>query len=996
MTIAPNGAASGAPGARVDRSGLDEAARIALGAALGTALRGDVRFDSGARSEYSTDSSNYRQVPLGVIFPRDADDVAAALAVCAEHGAPVLGRGAGTSLAGQACNVGVVFEFSRHMRKIIDIDPERRTAVVQPGVVLDDLRDEARKHGLTFGPDPSTHAWCTLGGMIGNNSCGTHALYAGKTVDNVERLTVITYDGTVLDVGPTSDEELDQLKARPGRVGEIYRGLAQLRDQHSDQVRARYPDIPRRVSGYNLDELLPESGCNVARALVGSESTCAIVTEATLRLVPDPPIRRLVVLGFSDIFAAGDHVPALLRHGPIGLEAVDLRLTQLMRSQRLNLDSLELLPEGGGWLLFEFGGDDPDELETRVQALIADLPDGVSWRRADDPAVQKRMWGARESALGAAAHPPGHPPHLEGWEDAAVMPERVGDYMRRITALWDEYGYEGVWYGHIGQGCLHTRNTFDLRTESGLRDYRSYVERAADICLELGGSLSGEHGDGQARGELLTKMYGPELMDAFRQFKALWDPAGRMNPGKLIDAFGLDTNLRHGPDYAPKQLDGRTHFALRADHGSLAEAASRCVGVGRCRRFDTGVMCPSYRVTRDETHSTRGRAKLLEEMFRGEVTAADWRNDDVHEALDLCLSCKGCKVDCPTGVDMATYKAEFLSHYYAGKLRPRSAYALGLLPWAARLATRMPRLANAVTGSRLFRRLGGVTVDRPAPRFASKSLRRLLAGQARANDARGGVDGTRSVNGSRGQEATARGDVVLWPDTFTDAFLPDGGLAAKTVLESAGQTVTLPPRWACCGRTLYDFGMLDKAKSTLRRTLDALSPAIASGTPVVVLEPSCLAVFRDELPDLLADDPRAAQLAGLARSLPEHLIEIGAAIPRHPTGGQAVVQPHCHLRAIHAVNADRQVLEAMGFAVRILDAGCCGLAGSFGYRAEHAALSKQIAEQGVLPALAAADPGAVVVADGFSCAIQIGQLAGRRTQHLAELLAQAYATTPSS
>ena len=959
-----------APGARVDRAGVDEAARRALGAKLARKLRGEVAFDSGTRAEYTTDSSNYRQVPLGVIYPRDTEDVATALEICREYGAPVLGRGAGTSLAGQTCNVGVVFDFSRHMNAIVEIDPDRRIAVVQPGIVLDDLRDATRAYGLTFGPDPSTHAWCTLGGMIGNNSCGTHALYAGKTVDNVERLKVLTYDGVSLDVGPTSDEELARLAAQPGRVGEIYAGLRDLRDRYAELITARYPNIPRRVSGYNLDELLPERGFHVARALVGTESTCVIVTEATLRLVPDPPIRRLVVLGYPDIFTAGDHVPALLRHQPIGLEAVDLTLTQLMRAQKLNLESLELLPPGGGWLLFEFGGDEPDELEERIAALIADLPDDVTWARADDPVLQKKMWAARESALGAAAHPPGYPPHLEGWEDAAVDPAKVGEYMRRIQALWDEYGYHGVWYGHIGQGCLHTRNTFDLRTPEGLRTYRSYVERAADVCVELGGSLSGEHGDGQARGELLTKMYGPELVTAFREFKKLWDPDGRMNPGKVVDPYPLDTNLRHGPDYAPKQL-GALHFAFSQDHGSLAEAVTRCVGVGRCRRFDTGVMCPSYRVTRDETHTTRGRAKLLEEMFRGEVTPADWRNQDVFDALDLCLSCKGCAVDCPTGVDMATYKAEFLAHYYEGRLRPRAAYALGLLPWAARLATRMPRLANLVAGSRLVRRLVGVTVERPAPRFATRSLRRAL----RADPA---VTSERSA------------DVVLWPDTFTDAFAPDAGLAVRDVLQAARQVVAVPNDWACCGRTLYDFGMLDRAKATLRRTLDVLAPYIAAGIPVVVPEPSCLAVFRDELPDLLADDPRAAQLAALARSLPEHLVAIGAAIPKHPTGGTAVVQPHCHQRAIHAVGADQRVLAAMGFDVTVLDAGCCGLAGSFGYRAEHAELSRKIAGQGVLSALADVPEDAVVIADGFSCATQIQQLGRRPTRHLAELLAEAY------
>ncbi|MGH3735570.1 MAG: FAD-binding and (Fe-S)-binding domain-containing protein [Micromonosporaceae bacterium] len=957
-----------APGTRVDRSGLDEAARQRLGEALRGAVAGDVRFDSGTRAEYTTDASNYRQVPLGVVVPRDAADVATALEICREYGAPVLGRGAGTSLAGQAVNVGVVFDFGR--MRAFTIDPQRRLATVQPGVVLDDLRDAAAAHGLTFGPDPSTHAWCTLGGMIGNNSCGTHALYAGKTVDNVERLTVITYDGVQLDVGATSEDALIAYTGKEGREGEIYRGLKDLRDRYAELIRARFPDIPRRVSGYNLDELLPENGCHIARALVGTESTCVIVTEATLRLVPDPPLRRLVVLGYPDIFAAADHVPTLLEHDPIGLEAFDERLTVLMRSAGLNLDSLELLPRGKGWLLFEFGGDNADDLEERVAALLAALPREVDHRRYDDPADQKRMWRARESALGAAAHPPNEPPHLEGWEDAAVAPEQVGTYLRRITDLWDEYGYAGVWYGHIGQGCLHTRNTFDLSNDEGLAKYRSYVERAAAICLELGGSLSGEHGDGQARGELLEKMYGPELVEAFQAFKALWDPDGRMNPGKVVDPYPLDTNLRHGPDFAPQPLPGR-HFALQADHGSLAEAAGRCVGVGKCRRFDTGVMCPSYRVTRDETHSTRGRAKLLEEMFRGEVTPATWKNDDVFDALDLCLSCKGCKVDCPTLVDMATYKAEFLSHYYEGRLRPRAAYALGLLPWAARLATRTPRLANLVARSRWVRRLAGVTTDRPPPDFAGTPLRRRL------------------------RDRPSAGDVVLWPDTFVDAFSPEAGVAAAEILEAAGQRVAVPSRWACCGRTLYDFGMLDRARAALRRTLDVLEPALTAGTPVVVLEPSCLAVFRDELPDLLADDPRAAKLAALARSLTEHLVTCEVELPRHPAGGLAVIQPHCHARAIGSVSADETVLRALGFEVATLDAGCCGLAGSFGYRAEHAALSREIAEAGVLPALAAL-PDAVVVADGLSCSLQISQLGGRPTRHVAELLAEAYTGQPAS
>jgi len=940
-----------------------------LRARLERAVRGDVRFDGAARGVYATDSSNYRHVPVGVVLPRDEADVLATLEACRDLGVPVLGRGAGTSLAGQACNEGVVLDTSRYMDEILEIDPVRRTARVQPGVVLDDLRAAAGAHGLTFGPDPATHAWCTLGGMIGNNSCGTHALVAGKTVDNVERLRVVTYAGDTMDLGAYDDAAYEALLRGGGVVAGIARALRELIDGHAGLVRERFPAIARRVSGYNLDELLPERGFHLARSLVGTESTCVLVTEATVSLVAMPPHRCLVVLGFEDVYAAADHVPELLGHELLGLEGFDETLVAEMRAARLNLDDLELLPDGGGWLLAEVGGGDPLEALARAHALANAAPGDAHVRVVEREHEQLALWRVRESGLGATARPPGKAPNHEGWEDAAVAPERLGEYLRGIRALWEEHGYSGAWYGHFGQGCVHTRNDFDFHSAKGLENFRAYIERAADLCLSLGGSISGEHGDGQARGELLEKMYGPELVDAFRRFKAVFDPAAKMNPGRVVDARPFDADLRHGPDERVSSMRP-SHFAFARDGGSMQLAVDRCVGVGRCRRDDTGVMCPSYRVTRDEQHSTRGRAKLLAEMFRGEVTPATWRNDEVHAALELCLSCKGCATDCPVQVDMAAYKAEFLSHYYAGRLRPRAAYALGLLPWWSRVASRVPALANALLGDHAAgtaaKRLAGVTTTRSAPRYARTSFRRSAAAR-----------GARGVTGAT---------VVLWPDTFSDLYRPERATATLRLLEAAGEVVAVPDRWGCCGRPLYDVGMLGRARHALERVLDVLEPWTSAGIPVVVPEPSCLATFRDELPELCSDDPRAARLAGLARSVAEHLDATGWRPAGRVAERRAAIHPHCHGRAVVGTGAERRVLERAGFEVEVLDTGCCGLAGSFGFRAEHDELSRRIARDRFIPALRALDTGTVLVVDGFSCVTQAGELGAPTGRSLAELL----------
>jgi FAD/FMN-containing dehydrogenase/Fe-S oxidoreductase len=995
---------------------------------LRAAVRGDVEFDPGARAVYATDSSNYRQIPVGVLFPASAADVTAALRACADHDVPVLGRGAGTSLAGQGCNEAVVFDFSRHMNRILEIDPEARTARVQPGVVLDDLRAAVAEHGLTFGPDPATHAWCTLGGMIGNNSCGTHALYAGKTVDNVLRLKVACYGGEEYEFGAYDEAEYAALVRAGAPEAAILGSLREIGRRHAEQIRERYPDIPRRVSGYNLDQLLPGQPLHVARLLVGTESTCALVTEAVVKLTTIPPIRRAVLLAYATVFEAADAVPSILAtplpHPLLGLEGFDVTLVRQMRARNLNSAHLPLLPGldealaagSGGWLLAEVGGANDAEADAAAQALIDAMPGNVGHCLLAAEDEQRGAWSIRESGLGATAlrEDGGH--NAEGWEDGAVPPERLGEYLRRITELWHEYGYSGAWYGHFGQGCVHTRNNFDLHTREGLRRYREYVERAADLVVSLGGSLSGEHGDGQARGELLERMYGPELVAAFRQVKSVFDPRGRMNPGKVVDPYPLDQNLRYGPGYRQSvslgsglgrsfgRSPGSGFFALPQDSGSLQHAAERCVGVGRCRRDDAGVMCPSYRATRDERHSTRGRAKLLVELFQGEVTPATWRNEDVREALDLCLACKGCATDCPTHVDMATYKAEFLAHFYRKRLRPRAMYVLALTPWLLRLGARVPALANAATGEnplgKLGRKLVGLTTRRPAPVIAAQTFRRKQRSALAAASSSPPTYRTGSPTSSPITSPT----VVLWPDTFTDAYRPELGEAWKSIFESVGERVAIPTTWACCGRPLYDAGMLTLARRTLRGLLDVLQPYLDERIPVVVPEPSCLAAFRDELPSLLADDPRAKRLAELARSPAEHLLALAPealdalAADVRPADGDTpriLLHPHCHARAVNAADADRRVLERLGYRVEVLDAGCCGLAGSFGFDAAHEELSRQIGtEQWLAKIVARVDTDVDrcrLLIDGFSCATQFRHLARPsstvpRPQTLAELM----------
>ncbi|WP_282087805.1 FAD-binding and (Fe-S)-binding domain-containing protein [Streptomyces tendae] len=952
-----------------------------LEAALRRAVRGEVGFDTTSRALTTMDASNYRRVPLGVVAPRDADDVAAVLEVCRERAVPVVARGGGTSIAGQATGTGVVLDFTRHMNRLVGIDPQARTAVVQPGLVLDRLQDAAAPHGLRFGPDPSTHSRCTLGGMIGNNSCGSHSVAWGTTADSVRELSVLTARGRRLRLG-------QEWAGAP-------EGLRDLVDGDLARLRTGFPDLPRRISGYALDALLPERGADVARAFCGSEGTLGVLTEAVVGLVESPRARALAVLGYADEAGAAEAAAGLLPLGPLTVEgmAVDL------------VPATEGLPRGGAWLFVETGGDTEAEARARAEAVVraADVVDALV---VTDPGGQRALWRIREDASGTATRMPDGSEAWPGWEDCAVPPARLGGYLRDFRRLMSAHGLRGTPYGHFGDGCIHVRVDFDLLSDAGVARFRRFSEELADVVVAHGGSLSGEHGDGQARAELLPRMYGAETVALFERAKAVWDPDDLLNPGMLVRPAPLDANLRFS--VLPREpVD--VAFGYPSDDGDFSAAVRRCVGVAKCRTTSApgaGVMCPSFRATGEEEHSTRGRARLLHEMLAGELVTDGWRSTEVRDALDLCLSCKGCRSDCPVEVDMATYKAEFLHHHYAGRRRPAAHYAMGWLPvwlrWAARV--RAAPVVNALASVRpltaVAKRLGGIAGQRQVPRLAREPFSRWWR-RRRGRPAAGGDPG---------------GDlVVLWPDTFTEHLSPSVGRAAVRVLETAGLRVALPPTLrgravvgdgtsrsalalltarrggrVCCGLTYVSTGQLDRARAVMRRTLDLMAPVLATSAPVVVLEPSCAAALRTDLPELLRDDPRAARLAARVLTFAEALERHAPHWTPPAVNLPAVGQTHCHQHAVLGDAADRRLRASAGLTGE-LSGGCCGLAGNFGFEAGHYEVSAACAEDQLLPAVREAPDGAVLLADGFSCRTQLEQLAGVRGRHLAEVLAEGLA-----
>jgi FAD/FMN-containing dehydrogenase/Fe-S oxidoreductase len=946
---------------------------------LASVLKGDVGFDPGMRALYATDASNYRQPPIGVVFPRDRDDIAAVHRICRSFGAPILSRGGGTSVAGQCTNAAVVMDLTRHFNRVLAVDPANRTATVESGIVLDELQKAVAPHGLIFGPNPATHSRCAVGGMIGNNACGVNSVMAAfrgngpRTSDNIRSLEVMTYDGAVFNVGRTSDEELREIIAGGGRRGEIYSGLRKLRDEFADLIRARYPKIPRRVSGYNLDDLLPEKGFDLARALGGSEGTCVTILTATLELVSRPRHRGVLAIGYPDAFLAGNEVVDILPFKPIGLEGIDRQLVENMQEHGMHPEAVAFLPSGGGWLLVEFGGDTPDDCRDqagRVMEMLRTRSRAQDMRYCGDPEDVAKIWRARESGLGATAFVKNKRDTWEGWEDSAVAPERVGEYLRELKACFHRYGYNPALYGHFGQGCIHCRAEFDLVSTEGIAHYRAFLDEAADLVVRFGGSLSGEHGDGQARAELLPKMFGPELVVAFQRFKGIWDPDWKMNPGKVVKPNAITANLRLGADYDPWRP--KTHFSYPDDRGDFSRAVLRCVGVGECRRHENGTMCPSYMVTREERHSTRGRTHLLFEMLNGDLVKEGFRSEIVKEALDLCFACKGCKGECPAHVDVATYKAEFLAHYYRGRLRPIHAYAFGLSPRWARLASIAPGLANffqrSPVLSPLVKKLLGIAPQRTIPRLAPESFKKWFFRRKKMQSGR---------------------PVILWPDTFNNHYHPEVARAAAEFLEDSGWGVRVPRAALCCGRPLYDYGMLATAKAWLRRIVEELRPDIRAGIPVVGLEPSCVAVFRDELVNLFPDDDDARRLSKQTFLLSEFIEKEMPGQPMPRLARRAVVHGHCHQKAVMKMTSEERVLRRLGVDFDPFDAGCCGMAGAFGFEKEHYDISVQCGERMLLPKIREASADTLIVANGFSCREQIEQTTGRRVHHLAELIALA-------
>ena len=921
---------------------------------------GDVDDSSLARALYSSDASLYRVVPQVVVRPRDVDELVATVAVAAECGSPLTMRGAGTSIAGNAVGTGIVVDTTRHLNKVLSIEPEARRAVVQPGTVHATLQRAATQQGLRFGPDPSTHTRCTIGGMIGNNACGSRALGYGRTADNVLALDVITASGERLQVPEQASSS------------RLMKDLDALVDAHLATVRTEMGRFTRQVSGYSLEHLLPENGRDLARFLVGSEGTLAVVLGATVRLVHDAPHRALAVLGYPTMFEAADAVPGLLAHSLVACEGLDSRIVDVVRTHSAR-GVVPALPRGAGWLFAEVTAATAAEAEAAA-AAVATNAGALDVCLVTEPAEMAALWRIREDGAGLAARTLERPAQ-SGWEDAAVPPERLGAYLRGFDELLKDAGLDGVPYGHFGDGCVHVRIDFPLREDAGRRGFRAFVEAAADLTAAHGGSLSGEHGDGRARSELLPRMYSPEMLALFAAVKHVFDPDDLLNPGVLVTPRPVDADLR----LATRLREPRHTLRLVHDGGSVVEAVHRCTGVGKCVADNTGaggVMCPSYVATRNEKDSTRGRSRVLQEMVNGGVVKDGWRSDEVHQALDLCLSCKGCASDCPTGIDMATYKAEALHQRYRRRMRPRSHYALGQLPRWARLTQPAAPVANRLLKVRAVQRVAkaaaGIDSRRSVPAFDTGGFRRWAR---------------RTPYGAAAGAGTY--DVVVWGDSFTDSFASSSGRAAVSVLEAAGLRVGVLTESACCALTWVSTGQLGAARRILSRTVEVLHPYVERGIPVVGLEPSCLATLRSDAMEL-SDDPRVTAVAGGVFSLAEVLSRLDGWEPPDLRGTTIVVQPHCHHASVLGWDVDAALLARTGAAVTRVG-GCCGLAGNFGVEKGHYEVSVAVAEHDLLPAVrnAVRDAGdrAVVLADGFSCRTQLDDLAGVHALHLAELLA---------
>ena len=988
----------------------------------------DVDASSGTRARYSSDAGLTRIPPLAVAFPRTPEQAIAAFDLARAHGVPLTARGGGTSCASNAIGPGLVLDFSRHMNRVISIDPEARTATVEPGCVGSTLQAAAAKHGLRFGPDPSSQNRATIAGMVANNACGPHATAWGRTSDNIVALDCVDGQGRRFTATTSHDAALSDVP-----------GLASLIDSNLAPIRTQLGRFKRQVSGYSLEHLTPEATRNLAAMLTGTEGTLVLILSITVRLVPLPDAPVLAALGYRSMIEAADDVPALLAHSPLAVEGMDRRLVDVVRAHK-GPGAVPALPEGEGWLLVEVGapGEDVTASLERARALCADSAaiDTVVY----PPGAQaSALWRIRADGAGLGGRTPpdgaggGDQQAWPGFEDAAVPPENLGAYLRDFTALMEEFDIDGLLYGHFGDGCVHVRLAMPLDTPEGVAHSRAFLQSAARICAAHGGSVSGEHGDGRARGELLRFMYSPEMLDLFARVKHIFDPDNLLNPGVLAAPMDeaeaasrtrarnagstlelqpgvdpLDANLRRVAAH-PMPADGG--FAFTHDGGDFTAAVHRCTGVGKCRAGVSGTfMCPSYLATREEKDVTRGRARILQEAANSQlVKAID--SPEVLEALDLCLACKACSADCPAGVDMARYRSEALFRTYRGRMRPLSHYTLGWLPRLTRVTARVPGLAtvaNAVMSVGPLRSLAfriiGLDPRRGMPALQSGTFttwarrRSLLAGSVPASASSDAVSDTREREGAQASsiadspilsgphDPSGRPYALVWADSFSQTLDDAGARAVVDVLEANGFAPIVAPD-ACCGLTWITTGQLSGAKKHLASLLGVLAPFAASGIPIVGVEPSCTAVLRDDLLDLLPEDPRSLLVSSATRTLAEVLSALPASARHLPSleGVEIVAQPHCHHYSVMGWDADQTLLESLGARVTRLE-GCCGLAGNFGMEAGHYDLSVAVASHSLLPSLSA-QPDAVYLADGFSCRTQAAQLAGRGGVHLATLLA---------
>ena len=929
--------------------------------------RSGMREDMTTRAAYSSDASIFRRIPKAVIEPQSVEDIRDGIAIAQERGWSIISRGGGTSVAGNAIGTGLIIDTSRYFNRILDIDVENRTATVEPGVVCDALRTAVAEHGLTYGPDPSTHSRCTIGGMVANNACGSHSVAYGTAAENLISVTIMLASGEEItfDGSGVSDEGIDKQ-------------LHQLVDAHAELIDAELGRFPRQVSGYGLHYLLDKHGFDAAKAIAGTEGTVGVITKMTVKLVEVPKVKALAVLAFETVYDAASAAARLRLPGVATIEGMGGDLLDALRSKRGQERAGGNLPgnrkgiPAGGWLYCEVGGDTLEEAEALAQTVAASV-DTVDTIVVSDPQEMRELWRIREASAGVVTRLPDGGEAWPNWEDSAVPPENLADYLRDLYALMDKYSLRGIPFGHFGEGCVHVRISFDFGSQEGIEIFHKFMNEAAELVSSYGGSLSGEHGDGRARSALLDRMYSEEMRGLFKQFKDIMDPDGLFNPGVLVDPDEVTDGLRMAPGQRTFELTPVHKFSH--DKGSMVNAVNRCVGVSACRSEENS-MCPSFQITGDEVHSTRGRARLLSEMFRGESVADGYQSEEVLEALDLCLSCKACASECPVNVDMATYKSEFLHKHYQGKIRPMAHYMMGWLPLLGHIAHKIPLLPRVIDLSMrtpglktLIATIGGLDTSRPLIRFAPTSLRKW-------HKKRSSIAATKTV--------------VLWPDSFNASLDTSPATAAVEVLEELGYNVEIPQEFVCCGLTWHSTGQLDMTQRVLKQTAKVMQPYLDRGLTVIGIEPSCTVMLTGEATEL-SDDPAITQLANATVSFAEFVAplikEKVDAGDIKPANISALTQVHCHEKSLGDPQHSAMLLDALGVSQSDIETGCCGLAGNWGFEKGHAEMSMALGERELFPKVRKAEQNNhAVIADGFSCRTHIDQGTGVAPQHIAEIV----------